>query len=215
MPGRFVPLVNEQYYHIFNRGSDKRNLFLQNQDYNRFIKTLYYYHFSGQKIRFSNYNKSNINFLTPLGTEKLVDIICYCLMPNHFHLLLKQKQENGISKFLSQISNSYTKYFNTKNKRIGALLQGTFKAVLVENDEQFLHVSRYIHLNPIVSSIIDKLEKYPWSSYQEYKTGSFFCKTEEVLNFFKTNAHYLEFLNNQIEYGKSLELIKHHLLDDD
>lgn len=153
--------------------------------------------------------------MAPLSTEKLVDIICYCLMPNHFHLLLKQVAENGISKFISQISNSYTKFFNTKNKRIGPLLQGAFKAVLIENDEQLLHVSRYIHLNPVVSGIVNTLEKYPWSSYQEYKIGSIFCKTEEILSFFKTKTEYLEFLNDQIEYGKSLEFIKHNLLDDD
>lgn len=216
MPGRTTPLVNDYFYHIYNRGSDKRNIFTQPRDYKRFLQTFYYYQFEGPRPRFSIFTKSNLNFSKPLSTEKLVDIVCYCLMPNHFHFLLKQRQENGIAIFMSLLSNSYTKYFNIKYRRIGALLQGVFKSVLVETDEQLIHVSRYIHLNPIVSSLERTLERYPWSSYDEYmrKTTSI-CVKENVLTHFSPVQPYKQFVEDQIEYGRSLELIKHQLIDED
>lgn len=216
MPGRITPLINEGFYHIFNRGSDKRDIFLETRDYSRFLKVIYYYHFSNIKIRFSIFNKSKIDFFTPLSDSRLVEIISYCLMPNHFHLLLKQVEDGGISKFLSQISNSYTKYFNTKNKRAGPLLQGAFKAVPIESDEQLIHVSRYIHLNPIVANICQNLSQYKWSSFTEFKYGSSFSSTEEILKFFKSPKEYQTFLEEQIDYGTTLEILKHyHLLDED
>ena len=132
------------------------------------LKTMFYYQFMGPRPSFSKFSKSEIAPLKPLSEEKMIEIICYCLMPNHIHFLIRQLKENGISKFMGQISNSYTKYFNTKYTRVGPLLQGPFKAVLIESDEQLIHVSRYIHLNPIVSGIVKNLEDYPWSSYLEY-----------------------------------------------
>ena len=84
-------------------------------------------------------------------------------MPNHFHLLLKQTIDNGISHFLSKFTNSYTKYFNTKYNRVGPVFQGVFKSVHIESDEQLMHLSRYIHLNPVVSAVVEKqnLLSYP------------------------------------------------------
>ena len=139
-------------------------------------------------------------------------------MPNHFHFLIRQLKENGISKFMSQISNSYTKYFNTKYNRIGPLFQGAFKAVLIESDEQLIHVSRYIHLNPVVSGLIKNLEDYRWSSYLEYiKPNDTFCSINEILGFFTPNERkrYKEFVEAQIDYGRKLEKIKHQLIDID
>ncbi len=95
--------------------------------------------------------------------NKSVEVVAYCLMPNHFHLLVKQVSEGGISKYLRQAINSYAKYFNTKYKRVGSLFQDMFRAVHIETDEQFIHVSRYIHLNPLVSYLVGKKEllSYP------------------------------------------------------
>lgn len=213
MPGRILPLVNNEYYHIYNRGSEKRNIYTQPRDYTRFQKTLRYYQFSGPKPKFSQFTKSNL--FKPLLNEKLIEIICYCLMPNHFHFLVRQLKEKGISIFLSQLSNSYTKYFNVKYGRIGPLLQGAFKAVRIETDEQLVHVSRYIHLNPVVSGLVKRPENYKWSSYLEYvKNKPFFCSVSEVSGLFRSPRKYQKFVEDQIDYGRSLELIKHHLLDD-
>ena len=135
-------------------------------------------------------------------------------MPNHFHFLVKQVLDRGISIFLSQLQNSYTKFFNTKYERFGPLFQGAFKAVRIESDEQLIHTSRYIHINPVVSGITDSLETYEYSSYFEYVNKSIFCSTDEILSFFKNRKDYIKFLEDQIAYGKSLELIKHLMFDE-
>lgn len=213
MPGRITPLVNGEFYHIYNRGSEKRCIYQQPRDYKRFQQTFYHYQFLGPKLKFSNFNKTNL--FKPILNEKYVEIICYCLMPNHFHFLIKQLKNNGISIFMSQLSNSYTKYFNTKYNRVGPLLQGAFKAVYIETDEQLIHVSRYIHLNPIVSGLIKSLDDYPWSSYLEHiKLNPFFCSPAEVLNLFPSKEMYKKFVEDQVDYGIKLELIKHHLIDE-
>ncbi len=214
MPGRNTPFVNGEYYHLFNRGNEKRHIFTQPRDYKRFLQTFYYYQFTGPKQSFSKFAKSDLNSFKPDSEKKLIDILCYCLMPNHFHFLVKQLKNNGISIFLSQISNSYTKYFNTKYTRVGALLQGVFKAVRIETDEQLIHTSRYIHLNPVVSGLVKMPENYRWSSYHEYFTGQKgFCTIEEILNFFPSPKKYQEFVEAQIDYGTTLEILKHRAID--
>src|SRR3989344_6077012 len=147
MPSRIIPFINNHFYHIYNRGSEKRPIFENQRDYQRFLKTLIYYQIEGPKPRFSKFPSLAITKLDE--NRKLVEILAYCLMPNHFHLLLKQVRDKGITEFLSNLSNSYTKYYNTKYNRVGHLFQSEFKAVIMESNEQLLHVSRYIHLNPL------------------------------------------------------------------
>lgn len=215
MPGRIIPLVTSQFYHIYNRGSEKRDIFTNPRDYRRFQKTFYYYQFLGPKPSFSRYSKSDLNLFRPDPGKKIVDIICYCLMPNHFHFLIRQIKEGGISNFISQLSNSYTKYFNTKYARVGPLLQGAFKAVLIESDEQLVHLSRYIHLNPIVSGLTSNINNYLWSSYLEYiNEYKFCCSSEEILNFYPSIKSYQEFVEAQIDYGTTLETLKHRTIDE-
>ena len=135
-------------------------------------------------------------------------------MPNHFHFLLKQNQEKGIFEFISKLSNSYAKYFNTKNRRKGPLLEGEFKAVHIETNEQLLHVSRYIHLNPLVGYVAKDLETYKWSSYLEFtQNHEALCSKEVILNQFKSPKEYKQFVLDQENYGKELEKIKHLSLD--
>ena|SRR3989344_1447297 len=216
MPGRTISLVNNEFYHIYNRGSEKRDIFTQPRDYERFLKILFYYQFLGPKPSFSKFTKSKLSPLKPLGRERFLDVICYCLMPNHFHFLVRQLKDGGISKFVSQLANSYTKYFNTKYNRVGPLFQGAFKAVRIETDEQLIHVSRYIHLNPVVSGIVKELDNYKWSSFQEFINAiNIVCLSDEVLNFFPTSVAYKEFVESQIEYGTTLEILKHQAIDYD
>lgn len=214
MPSRIIPFVNSHYYHIYNRGSEKRSIFENQRDFQRFLKTLRYYQIEGPKPRFSKFPSLTATKLD--NSKRLVEIIAYCLMPNHFHFLLKQVRDNGITEFLSKLSNSYTKYFNTKHGRVGHLFQGEFKAVLVESDEQLVHVSRYIHLNPVVSALSKNLESYQWSSYPEYIgiNSQGFCLKEEVLGYFKNNQDYQQFVLDQMGYAQELEAIKHQLIDE-
>ncbi len=214
MPGRLTPLVTDQFYHVFNRGSDKRNIFLQDRDYKRFQSTFYYYQYAGPKRRFSKLSKLDFKNFQPDPAKKLVEIIAYCLMPNHFHFLIKQLKDNGIPNFMSSLCNSYTKYFNIKNRRVGPLLQGKYQNVLIESEEQLIHASRYIHLNPIVSGITKDLINYQWSSYPEYIEGyNHFCQSKEVLSLFPSPRKYQEFVENQIDYATTLEIIKHQVID--
>ena len=135
-------------------------------------------------------------------------------MPNHFHLIIKQVVENGISKFIGNVTNSYTRYFNTKNERVGPLFQGKFKAKRIETEEQFFHLSRYVHLNPYSSYVVktlEDLENYPFSSLPEYlgKVQTNFCTKEVILENFKNKTEYKRFLFDQVDYQKKLEEIKH------
>lgn len=216
MPYRIIPFETSSFYHIYNRGVEKRQIFANEKDYQRFLQTLYYYQFSGPKPKFSQRNHFKITSVQKFNqNQKIVDVSCYCLMPNHFHILVRQVKEDGIKEFMQKVINSYTKYFNTKYKRVGPLLQGTFKALPIETDVQLIHVSRYIHLNPLVSSLTENLESYPYSSYLDYLglTSGKICSMESILNFFKNAADYKEFILGHSDYAKDLATIQHLLLD--
>lgn len=214
MPYRFIPFINEQAYHIFNRGTEKRRVFDGARDYQRFIKTLRYYQADGPKPRLSHFLRKSL--FKPDFSKKIVEILAYCLMPNHFHLLVKQLREDGIRELVSKLTNSYTKYYNTKYTRVGPLFQGEFKAVLIENDEQLIHVSRYIHLNPLASFLVKNLNQYDWSSYNEYRlTSDGICTKDQVLSFFKSPQDYERFVLDQASYAQELELIKHQVIEEE
>src|SRR3990167_6525008 len=163
MPYRLIPLATGEVYHVYNRGVEKRNIFLTNRDHRRCLETILYYQQKGSTISFSKQHRGFLEEINNLQNDKLVEIICYTLMPNHIHLILKQIEDNGISIFMSKFADSYAKYFNTKHKRVGPLFQGQFKAKLIESDEQLVHTNRYIVLNPLVAKICKSLEDYPWS----------------------------------------------------
>ena len=225
MPGRKAVLATGQIYHLFNRGNASQPIFLSVYDYRRFLKTIGFYRFSSHTVRLFQFlefsQKRKKEYLENISSKnrELIEIFCFCLMPNHYHLLVKQIDENGISKFMSQIQNSFVKYFNIKRKRTGSLFQGRFKAVRIETDEQLLHLSRYIHLNPyssyVVKSIKD-LEAYPWSSLPDYlKKGNYsFLKKKPVLDFFKSEKDYQRFVFNQADDQRELEKIKHLTWED-
>ena len=213
MPSRFTPFVNNEIYHVFNRGVAKMRIYNNIYDYRRFLRTVLYYQLLGPKPKFSRFMPNSFR----LNAIKIIEIICYCFMPNHFHFLLKQVKENGITEFVSKLSNSYTKYFNTKNQRVGPIFQGEFKSVHIETNEQLLHVSRYIHLNPIISYTAKDLKNFKWSSYNEYigEPKSILCSKEIILDQFKSGKEYEDFTLDQLEYARTLESVKHKLLDVD
>src|SRR3989338_1652272 len=219
MPIRKTPLVTGEVYHILNRGVNYQPIFNSKRDYKRAVEVLNFYITAAPPVRYSKFlllpKKEQESLLENLQKQpKLVDLICYCFVPKHFHLLLKQNIDNGISSFVRNFQISYTRYYNVKTKRIGHLLQGQFKAVRIENDKQLLHVSRYIHLNPFSSFIVKNLkdiEFYPWSSYQEYSEGSKseICQKSLIYSMIKSNKKYTEFVLNHADYQRQLECIKH------
>ncbi len=210
MPIRAIPLVTGQIYHIYNRGSEKRSIYQDRRTFNRFLRSAVYYQHAGPKSKFSKFLKS----IKELKTDLKVEIIAYCLMPNHYHFLVKQLKDGGITEMFSKLGNSYTKYFNIKYDRVGPLFQGEFKAKLIEDDEQLLHVTRYIHLNPTVAYLTTRPEDYEWSSYREYiSDSSGICNTKLTLGLIGSKEKYRLFVEDQIDYGRSLEYIKHKLID--
>lgn len=220
---RKTVFTNGEIYHIFNRGIEKRIIFSNTRDFQRAVDTFNYYRFVNPSLRFSHFirlekdvRKETLERL--YKNDLQVEILSYCLMPNHFHFLLRQVNGNGISKFVANVTNSYTKFFNTKYDRVGPLVQGLFKAVHVDDDEQLIHVSRYIHLNPVTSYIIkpEEMSSYRWSSYPQY-TGidnPDVIEKKTVLNFFKTKNDYRKFVLDQVDYARTLEQIKHLTLEE-
>lgn len=211
MPSRYVvrEFAENCYYHIFNRGVEKRNIFLDNQDYTIFLYYLFVYLTPLGEVLTKYPQLFTRLQVKNLSTE--IELISYCLMPNHFHLLLRQKSRDAISKLMKQLTNAYTFYFNQKYKRVGGLVQGRFKSVIVLTDELLVHISRYIHLNPMVAGLVENLETYQWSSYLDYtaKPSRLTCAKDVILSYFPSvNAHE-EFVLNQVDYGKNLEKIKH------
>lgn len=214
MPYRKIPLVNDEVYHIFNRGVAKLPIFEGRRDYNRFLNTFYYYQFQEPRPRFSQIKRFKVQNFE--NNQRIIEVLCYCLMPNHFHFMIKQLKKNGISQFMSKLSNSYTKYFNTIHGRVGPLLQGQFKAVRVESDEQLIHLSRYIHLNPTTSFLVKDLKDHNWSSYLNYinSLDDKLCSKTLLLSMFKSPQTYEQFVLDQQDYAQSLKIIKHKILDD-
>ena len=224
MPRRRLIFGINAYYHIFNRGVARQPIFSVKKDYEQAMLCLEYYLFTKPPMKLSRFKELSVKkrhkFLEDMreSSQHLVDIIAFTLMPNHVHFLLRQRVEHGISKYMSQFQNSYTRYFNTKYERIGPIFQGVFKGVHVETMEQLLHVSRYIHLNPVVSFLVNEKEpeSYVWSSLTEYlKGGSSFLSYQLILNQFKNPDAYRKFIVDHIDYAKRLNEIKHVLIDND
>lgn len=223
MPGRRFPIVSHEYYHVFNRGIDRRTTFTSKREFARAKMALGFYQYVHPPLSLSKVLQLDVEkrqkFLLALReNKKLVRVSAFCLMPNHFHLLLTQLVEGGISVFLSNFQNSYTRYFNSCHSRDGALFLNQFKAERIETDEQFLHVSRYVHLNPhtgYVVKTISELENYPWSSLPVYlhKVRSELVDTNEIISFFPTVAKFRTFLSDQADYQRSLKQINHLLLE--
>ncbi len=205
------PLSSGYFYHIYNRGLSKQEIFCDKNDYLRMLSTFSFYLEKKPGSKYSTTPKEKLNeTLTNPSKKPLVQISAYCFMPNHFHLILKQIEVGGISEFMRKTLNSYTRYFNTKNKRVGPIFQGKFKAVLISNDEQLLHLSRYIHLNPFIAGLADKPEGYAWSSYIPYlqKTTSRICTPIDF-----SIDDYKNFVEDYASYAIDLAKLKNSLLD--
>lgn len=225
MPGRKVPLITGQIYHVLNRGVADQVTFLNKKDYQRALDSFLFYRHVDTPLRYSYFirqtKERRLEILQQIEkrAEYLVDILSYCFMPNHFHLLLYQLKDDGISKFISKSVNSYTRYINTKLSRVGPIFLGKFKAVRVETEEQLLHVQRYIHLNPYSGFVIknlQELENYPYSSLKEYLniTTDKTCNKKLIMSFFKNDIDsFKKFVFDQADYLKRLQQIKHQAIE--
>jgi putative transposase len=194
--------IKDGIYHIYNRGVEKRNIFLDEEDYKIFL-----YYLKTYLVPPDTEKKTPIN-ITRLGSNfdlyKNIQLLCYVLMSNHFHFVFKQFSEKAITEFMRRLTIAYVRYFNNKYKRVGPLFQGRYKSVLVDKDDYFLYLSSYVHINPIELSKyseINTLEHYPYSSYSDYigKINTPWIHEEYILNYINDKEDKFLFYKNQTE----------------
>ena len=165
-------LSNDKIYHIFSKSIFKFKIFRNSEEFERMQDLIWFYKRENPEVRYSSFlelkNKDRFYKENILDNNELVEIIAYCIMPTHIHLILKQLMDKGISTFLSKVLNSYTRYFNFKIKRKGPLWESRFKNVAVDTDEQLMHLTRYIHLNPVTARLVDDPRDWKYSSYESY-----------------------------------------------
>lgn len=196
--------LNGEYYHIYNRGVDKRDVFMEESDYYRFMESII--EFNRQDAIGSIFEKhlQEKRGRSPLWSadQKVVDIVAYCFNPNHFHLILKQNLENGISKFMLKLSSGYTSYFNRKYERTGSLFQGVFKSVHIDSNEYLLHLSTYVNNNYFIHGYGEK--KWKFSSIGEYqqekRSKISICDTRVILDQFNGANDYIDFMDKGADY---------------
>jgi REP element-mobilizing transposase RayT len=213
---RKISFSEGEYYHIYCRGVEKRNIFLDNKDRERFQALLYLC--NGTKPVVYRLVQGSTLYETDVG-EKIVAIVAYTLMPNHIHILVKEISENGITEFMQKINTAYSMYFNKKNERVGPLFQGTFGARHITRDEHLKYLLAYIHLN-IVKLIEPKwketgiinferakkyLDKYHFSSYLSYsdkprKEDGILSK-KEFPDYFSSMRDFKDFINDWLTFS--------------
>lgn len=215
-------LCTDEIYHVYNRGVDKRIVFTNTEEYAYFIHLLFALNnlenVFNVRRKFSEKNKKlnhNDGGPTSIISTRLVDVMAFALMPNHYHLILKQNVDEGISKFMHKLGTGYTMFFNARHERSGALFQGKYKSVHVNNNRQLLYLPHYIHLNPIqekkFSSQKEKenyLELYKWSSYIDYVKGGNFpsvTQREAILTLFGSSKSYEK---DMMQYVKNKKILR-------
>lgn len=192
--------VKDGIYHIYNRGVEKRDIFLDEQDYKIFLYYLKSYFLPSKQQEKSKLPYS-VRFLKSFDLSEQIHLLVYCLMPNHFHFLVKQSTERAIVELMRRLSNAYVEYFNKKYDRRGPLFQGRYKARLVEDDIYFLYVSSYIHRNPLelfsrlpLEQKIKKLREFQYSSYPDYlnKRNTLWVYKDEIMPIFREKGESIE-----------------------
>lgn len=209
---RKTEFVNGEYYHIFNRGVDKRKIFQDDGDFSRFwlVANLLNDIEDDLMTQWKNYRRKrpDLNlemFRRESGSRQkpLVAIVSYCFNPNHFHFILKQVKDNGIKKFMHKIGTSYANYFNEKYDRTGALFEGRFKSIHIKNNSRLLYLSAYVNCNSEIHNIA-KAPTYKWCSFLEYTTGNKdgMCDKKIILEQFRSRRDYAEFMKENVQYAK-------------
>jgi len=211
-------------YHVFNKSIAGYKIFNRRSDYLRMRDLCRYYQICSPPVKFSRYREYlRVDRLQQKGTffrdfsggENIVRIVAYCLMPTHIHFILQPMIENGISIFVAKILNSYTRYFNLKHKRKGPLWESRTKKILIKTQEQLIHLTRYIHLNPVTGYLVERPQDWEFSSYLEYlnliPNEEGICTFEDLLEI--NSQTYREFVEDRISYQRELAKIKTLLIE--
>ena len=233
MPNRSIIQTGE-IYHIYNRGVEKRDVFCEQLDYIRFIHDLFEFNDTRPAPQFDRRYQpgDNVGRLPSniRSGERLVEILAFCLMSNHYHILIRSIVGGGLPNFMLKLGTGYTNAFNGKNERVGSLFQGPYKAKHVDNEEYLRHLVAYIHLNPLkFCRVLDKnkkldfdktwnkLNKYRWSSHLDYLGEDNFGSVIEkkfILDLFGSVMGYKEFVHDWIKYeSEKLDFISSVVID--
>jgi len=212
MPSKNIVKIylKDGIYHIYNRGVEKRNIFIDKQDYKVFLHFLKRYLLSPDEVGpHQEGAKEGLHYVRPYqwqtGIYKEIRLLCYCLMPNHFHLMIQQLTERAVIEFMRRLSNAYIKYFNEKYNRVGSLFQGRYKAALIKKESHFLHLPCYIHYNPSElfenkKDMIERTKNYNWSSYADYlskRNTPWIYKKELMDQFIESEKQEFDFKNSK------------------
>ncbi|HBB36474.1 MAG: Transposase [Candidatus Moranbacteria bacterium GW2011_GWC1_45_18] len=221
---RKTQFSSNNFYHIYNRGVDKRNVFSDEADFFRFYVSMWLLNDSRDGIMdvWKNYKRDNTHpafgdFLRRelSSRQPIVNIISYCLNPNHYHFILEQVVDGGIEKFMHKIGTSYTNYFNKKNKRSGSLFQGRFKSAQIKPNA-LLYISSYVNCNSEIHGVA-KAENYRWCSFPDYigKRKDKLCFKRVILSDFKSGKDYFEFAKENMKAQKQKKEDEKLLLESD
>jgi len=194
---RKIQFVNGSYYHIYNRGVDKRNIFLDARDPKRFFQSMDEFntlHPIGS-IYVNSFRKQKV---VEARKKNLVSFVCYCLNQNHFHFILQQVNDRGIERFMHKLGSGYTTYFNKRYKRSGVLFQGAYKAKHIDSDRYLLHASAYVNLNNRIKGKKNLLSQSSWDEYITANQENF-CNKDVVLNQFSSASKYRAFAENALQ----------------
>ena len=214
-----------EVYHVMNKSIEGFKIFNRSADYERMTHLMWYFTLIHPPAKFSYFLEHDPLIKTEGVLARIADyvqegrqqvqIIAYCIMPTHFHIIVKQLRDNGISEFLRKSLNGYARYFNVSHRREGTLWMSRFKSVRVENDEQLLHLTRYVHLNPYSAGLIQHIQDWNYSSFREYvepeNMQHYICDYTDLVDF--TRKKYFKFCSDQSDYQRSLAIIKKAILE--
>lgn len=215
MSQRKTILTSGEYYHVFNRSVQKFPIFKGQRECDLFLESTGFYLQTKPPTKFSLYRRNRDKYPILLD-DKIITLVNYVLIPNHFHFTLFQNKDYGVQKFIQKVTNSFAHYFNIKYKNTGHLFEKNFEAAHIESNEQLIHLSRYIHLNPVTAYLVEKPEDYKYSSYRIYikEEKSEIVDSSIIMKQFSSVESYKKFVMDQKDYQRKLDKIKHLLHED-
>lgn len=213
MPSKYVVrnLRENCVYHVFNRATHSQGLFLDPQDYRVFLFYLYVYTNPVEEV-LKRYSDLPMRLRDKTLTGK-IDVLSYCLMPDHFHLLIRQHQVDTMPRLMKQMANGYTTYYNRKYKRVGAVMQGRYKSVEVDS-HNLIVLTRYIHMNPIAAKLVTGPGEYQWSSYGKYlgEENALNIPIDMIMSNFSTRDKFAQYHTLEVD-SEEKERIKHLIIE--
>ena len=206
-----------EFYHVFNRGNGKMDIFRESSDYELFLSRLEEYLYPERRPTEGALLQGRERYQRAPFPSETFSLIAYCLMPNHHHLLIRQNTDTPIGSLMLKLCGGYARCFNKKYDRVGSLYQDQFKAVRVDSNEYLLYLTAYIHLNPVTAALVRDADQYPYSSYKEHlgEEGKKLCVKDDVTGQFGKISEYEAFVQEARDIIRTRDDLSHYLIDTD